>query len=39
MWAANNGFEYFETCPKSGEGVEDVFNFLFTSVVAAVTGN
>ena len=39
IWASNNGFEYFETCPKTGEGVEDVFNFLFSTVVSSITGN
>ena len=39
MWAAGNGFEYFETSAKTGEGVEDVFNFLFTSVVKVMAGN
>lgn len=38
MWASNNGFEYFETCPKTGEGVDDVFNFLFSTVVSQMTG-
>jgi len=39
IWASTNGFEYFETSPKTGDGVDDVFNFLFTSVVASMTGS
>ena len=37
MWAQNNGFQYFETSAKSGKGIDDLFDYLFTTVVKTVT--
>ena len=37
MWAQNNGFQYFETSAKSGKGIDELFDYLFTTVVKTVT--
>ena len=34
-WARAHGFEYFETSAATGEGVEDVFEYLFESIAKA----
>ena len=33
LWAERSGFQYFETSAKTGEGIDDLFNYLFLTVV------
>lgn len=35
-WAEKHGFKFFETSAKNGRGVNDVFNYLFSSVTESI---
>lgn len=36
LWANGHGFQYFETSAQTGEGVNDMFQTLFKSVLATI---
>lgn len=38
QWADAHGFRFFETSAKSGESVNEMFDFLFTSVIESIPG-
>ena len=38
-WAVSRGFEHFETSASAGTNVDEVFQCLFSQVVAAARGS
>lgn len=36
LWANSHGFQYFETSAQTGEGINDMFQTLFQSVLATI---